>query len=111
MVNELVEAVRAVRELDSKIPILAQVTVNDDGQLLSGASLETFVTAAADLDIDALGLNCSVGPKAMLEALDRLRPLTRRQYASFPVSPRPCTAGCPWRPGGRPASFAPTTDR
>ena len=95
MVNELVEAVRAVRELDSKIPILAQVTVNDDGQLLSGASLETFVGAAADLDIDALGLNCSVGPKAMLEALDKLRPLTRR-----PLSVQP-NAGAPQSVAGR----------
>ena len=95
MVNELVEAVRAVRELDSKIPILAQVTVNDDGQLLSGASLETFVGAAADLDIDALGLNCSVGPKAMLEALDKLRPLARR-----PLSVQP-NAGAPQSVAGR----------
>jgi methionine synthase / methylenetetrahydrofolate reductase(NADPH) len=95
MVNELVQAVRAVRDLDAKIPILAQVTVNDDGQLLSGASLEVFAGAAADLDIDALGLNCSVGPKAMLEALDKLRPLTR-----LPLSVQP-NAGAPQSVAGR----------
>jgi methionine synthase I (cobalamin-dependent)/5,10-methylenetetrahydrofolate reductase len=95
MINELVQAVRAVRELDAGIPILAQVTVNDDGLLLSGASLEAFVAATAELDIDALGLNCSVGPKAMLEALEKLRPLTKR-----PLSVQP-NAGAPQSVGGR----------
>jgi methionine synthase I (cobalamin-dependent) len=44
LVTELVQAVQAARELKADIPIIAQVTVNDDGNLLSGASLETFVS-------------------------------------------------------------------
>jgi methionine synthase / methylenetetrahydrofolate reductase(NADPH) len=95
LVNELTEAIRAVRDIDSRIPILAQVTVNDDGLLLSGATLEAFVTGMAGLDVDALGLNCSVGPKSMLEALERLRPLTR-----MPLSVQP-NAGLPQSVGGR----------
>ncbi len=95
LLSELSQAIRAVRELDSKIPILAQVTVNDEGMLLSGATLEAFVAEMANFDVDAIGLNCSVGPKAMLEALERLRPLTK-----LPLSVQP-NAGAPQSVGGR----------
>ena len=95
LVSELSRAIRAVRELDRKIPILAQVSVNDEGMLLSGATLEAFAAETAEFDIDAIGLNCSVGPKAMLEALERLRPLTK-----LPLSVQP-NAGAPQSVGGR----------
>lgn len=95
LVSELIQAVRATRELDPKIPIMAQVTVNDDGMLLSGATLETFVNEITKYDVDVIGLNCSVGPKAMLEALEQLRPLTK-----IPVSVQP-NAGVPQNVGGR----------
>jgi methionine synthase / methylenetetrahydrofolate reductase(NADPH) len=95
LVSELVQAIRATRELDPKIPIMAQVTVNDDGVLLSGATLDAFVNEVTKCDVDVIGLNCSVGPKAMLEALEQLRPLTK-----IPVSVQP-NAGVPQNVGGR----------
>jgi methionine synthase I (cobalamin-dependent)/5,10-methylenetetrahydrofolate reductase len=95
LVSELAQAIRAVRELDSKIAILAQVSVNDEGTLLSGATLDAFVAEVASFDVDAIGLNCSVGPKSMLEALERLRPLTK-----LPLSVQP-NAGAPQSVGGR----------
>jgi methionine synthase / methylenetetrahydrofolate reductase(NADPH) len=95
LVSELVQAIRATRELDKAIPIMAQVTVNDDGLLLSGATLETFVNEVTKYDVDVIGLNCSVGPRAMLEALEELKPLTR-----LPVSVQP-NAGIPQNVGGR----------
>ena len=94
-IPEIVQAVRAVRELSADIPLIAQVTINDDGQLLSGASLDTFVKALLPYPVDVIGLNCSVGPKAMLEALETLKPLT-----SLPLSVQP-NAGLPQRIGGR----------
>ena len=45
LIAELDQAIRAVKELDREIPIMAQVTINDDGNLLSGATLESFVKA------------------------------------------------------------------
>jgi homocysteine S-methyltransferase len=95
LVSELTQAIRATRELDANVPIMAQVTVNDDGVLLSGATLEAFVSEVSKFDIDVIGLNCSVGPKAMLEALEHLRPLTK-----IPVSVQP-NAGVPQNVGGR----------
>jgi homocysteine S-methyltransferase len=94
-VPEIVQAVRAARELGAEIPLIAQVTINDDGSLLSGASLDTFVKGLLPYAVDVIGLNCSVGPKAMLEALEDLKSLT-----SLPISVQP-NAGLPQNIGGR----------
>lgn len=95
LISELIQAIRATRELDPAIPIMAQVTVSDDGLLLSGATLAAFVQEVSKYDVDVIGLNCSVGPKAMLEALEQLKPLTK-----IPVSVQP-NAGVPQNVGGR----------
>jgi len=95
LVSELKQAIRAVKELNPDIPIIAQVTINDDGNLLSGASLETFVAEVSEFQLDAIGMNCSVGPRAMLDALEHLKPLT-----NLPISVQP-NAGLPQNIGGR----------
>jgi homocysteine S-methyltransferase len=95
LLPELVQAIRAVRELNATIPLMAQVTINDDRHLVSGAPLDALVREIAPLKVDVLGLNCSVGPKAMLEALELLRSLT-----SLPLSVQP-NAGLPQNIGGR----------
>jgi len=95
LVPEIVQAVRAVKELNSGIPIIAQVTINDDGKLVSGATLESFVAEATQLGVDVVGMNCSVGPKSMLEALESLKLLT-----ALPISVQP-NAGLPQNVGGR----------
>ena len=94
-IPELVQAIRAVRELNSGIPLIAQVTITDEGTLPSGGKLETFVSGVSSLAVDAIGMNCSVGPKSMLEALETLKPLT-----SLPLSVQP-NAGLPLNVGGR----------
>ena len=94
-VNELIQGIRAVKELDENMPIIAQVTINDDSTLLSGAPLSRFVEKLKDYKVDAIGINCSVGPKSMLEALETLKGLT-----SLPISVQP-NAGVPQNIGGR----------
>ena len=95
LVAELQQALRAARELNAEIPIVAQVTMNDDGNLLSGATLGSFVEGMAGYAVDAIGMNCSVGPRAMLEALEELKTLT-----TLPISVQP-NAGVPQNVGGR----------
>ena len=95
LVSELQQAITAVREVGPDVPIVAQVTINDDGNLLSGASLEGFVKAVQATGVDAIGLNCSVGPRAMLDALETLKTLT-----ALPISVQP-NAGLPQNVGGR----------
>lgn len=94
-VEELLQAVGAVRELDADIPLVAHVTINNEGSLLSGEPLERFVEAVSRHKVDAIGLNCSEGPRLMLEALERLRGLTL-----LPLSVQP-NAGMPQSIGGR----------
>ena len=81
--NELMEAVNAVREI-SDLPILAQFTLSDYNETAYGATLEGIVTLLSDLQIDVLGINCSIGPNKLLEAAKRLLELT-----SLPVSVQP----------------------
>jgi methionine synthase I (cobalamin-dependent)/5,10-methylenetetrahydrofolate reductase len=95
LVEELVQGVRAVRELQKDIPIIAQITMNGEGNLLSGEPLERFVDAISKLPVDVIGLNCSEGPRLMLEALERLRQMT-----PLPLSIQP-NAGLPQSIGGR----------
>jgi homocysteine S-methyltransferase len=95
LAKELVQALRAVRELDENIPVIGQVTISEDGNLLSGAPLERFIDKLKDYKIDAVGLNCSVGPKPMLDALEKLKTLT-----TLPISIQP-NAGYPQNIGGR----------
>lgn len=95
LAKELVQALRAVRELDENIPVIGQVTINEDGNLLSGAPLERFVDKLEGYKIEAIGFNCSVGPKPMLDALEKLKTLT-----TLPLSVQP-NAGNPVNVSGR----------
>ncbi len=85
----------AVREVDPKIPIVAQVTMDEDGNCLDGATPDTFVPRLEEWGADVIGCNCSVGPVAMLEAVERLRAAT-----SLPLAAQP-NAGVPRSVDGR----------
>jgi len=88
--NELRQAVQAAREAGGNDPVLvAQVTINDDDQLPGGADIETFTREMDSWPVDVLGLNCSVGPRGMLEAIERMV-----QYTSKPLCAMP-NAGLP----------------
>ena len=83
--NELREAVRAAREAGGNDPVLvAQVTINDDGQLPGGAGIETFTREMDSWPVDVLGLNCSVGPRGMLEAIERMAHYTSKPLCAMP---------------------------
>lgn len=95
LAEELVQAIRAAREINPEIPIVAQVTVNEERNLVSGDPLEKFVELVSQYKPDVIGFNCSVGPKPMLDALEKLRSLT-----DLPISVQP-NAGYPVNIGGR----------
>jgi homocysteine S-methyltransferase len=94
--DELREAVMAAREAGGdSIPIVAQVTIDDFGHLPGGTDTETFTREMNSWPVDAIGLNCSVGPKATLETIERMM-----QFSSKPMSAMP-NAGLPTRVEGR----------
>ena len=67
-VNEIGAAIKAVRSL-CDLPIVAQMTTEEDGNSLDGVAPETFVPDLESRGADVVGLNCSVGPAAMLVKL------------------------------------------
>ena len=94
-VEELHQAVLACRDVNAKIPIVAQVTIDEDGNCLDGSDPEAFAARLTEWNVDVLGINCSVGPVAMLDAIERVRAAT-----SLPLSAQP-NAGMPRSVEGR----------
>jgi methionine synthase / methylenetetrahydrofolate reductase (NADH) len=94
-VEEMHQAFLAARELDPKIPVVAQVTVDEEANCLDGSTPETFAPRLEEWGADVIGCNCSVGPVAMLEAIERVRTATSR-----PISAQP-NAGIPRSVEGR----------
>ncbi len=94
-VEELHQAVLACRDVNAKIPIVAQVTIDEDGNCLDGSDPETFAARLTEWNVDVLGINCSVGPVAMLDAIERVRAVT-----SVPLAAQP-NAGMPRSVEGR----------
>jgi methionine synthase I (cobalamin-dependent)/5,10-methylenetetrahydrofolate reductase len=82
--EELHQAILAAREAAPDKQLVAQVTIDEDGNCLDGASPETFTSKLHDWGVDVIGCNCSVGPVAMLEAIERIRRLTDKPLAAQP---------------------------
>jgi len=93
-ISELQQAMKAVREL-CDLPIVAQVTIQMDGNTLFGATPEVFTKRLAEWGADVIGLNCGVGPAIVLSAIEKMRALTDRKLSAQP------NAGLPRDVGGR----------
>lgn len=73
--NEIHQAIRAVRKLCDK-PIIASMTINEDGNALYGTTVDVFTPKLEEWGADIIGLNCSVGPKIMFDAIEKMRAIT-----------------------------------
>ncbi|MGB7133031.1 MAG: homocysteine S-methyltransferase family protein, partial [Candidatus Sulfotelmatobacter sp.] len=93
--EELHQAVLAAHDIGAKLPLIVQVTIDEDGNCLDGSDPETFAPRLEEWGADVIGCNCSVGPVAMLDAIERVRAVT-----SLPLSAQP-NAGIPRSVEGR----------
>jgi methionine synthase / methylenetetrahydrofolate reductase(NADPH) len=87
-VAELGAAVRGVRAVSDK-PVVAQLTTGDDGVTADGTPPEQFTAELEALGADVIGLNCSVGPAAMLETIERIAERTTARLSVQPNAGRP----------------------
>jgi homocysteine S-methyltransferase len=88
--NELREALYAAQEVTGgRMAVVAQVTINDDGNMLDGTDTETFAKAMNEWPCDVIGLNCSVGPKATLETLEKITTYTKKPLSAMPNAGHP----------------------
>ena len=86
--NELGAALRAVRTV-SRLPVVAQLTTGEDGDSLDGTPPETFAPRLEELGAEVIGVNCSVGPAAMLETIERIAAVTTARLSAQPNAGRP----------------------
>jgi homocysteine S-methyltransferase len=93
-VDELRAALEAVRSL-SDLPIIAQMTIGEDGRTHYGTEPAVFGPLLQQMGADVIGVNCSVGPHGVLEAVERLA-----AAVTVPISAQP-NAGLPREVGDR----------
>ena len=82
-VSEIRQAIAAVREL-CDLPIVAQMTIMTDGNTLFGTTPELFTERLDNWGADVIGLNCGVGPAIILNALDKMRAVTKKKLSAQP---------------------------
>jgi len=86
--NEIRAAVAAVRSVCA-LPIVAQMTTEEDGSSLDGTPPEEFTPALEATGADVIGLNCGVGPAPVLESIERMAGVTRARLSVQPNAGKP----------------------
>src|SRR6059058_2728786 len=81
--DEIHAALRAVRSR-SDLPVIAQMTIGDDGLTHYGTGPETFAKQLTEWGADVIGVNCSVGPAGVLEAVEKLVKATDLPISAVP---------------------------
>ncbi|RJP60982.1 MAG: bifunctional homocysteine S-methyltransferase/methylenetetrahydrofolate reductase [Candidatus Auribacter fodinae] len=87
--RELQIAVETVKKISSDVPVIAHLSVTEDGTSILGATPDQLAELAYKLNIDAVGFNCSVGPHHMLKPIEHMK-----QYKDLVISVHP-NAGVP----------------
>lgn len=87
-------AVLAAKE-NSSLPVIVMMIFDENQRLLTGGSVESAVAMLEGLRVDALGINCGLGPKQMLPVVKRIR-----EVSSLPIIVNP-NAGLPVQVNGK----------
>lgn len=90
---EVKAAILAAKE-NSSLPVFVTMIFDERGKLLTGGDVPSVVAMLEGLRVDALGLNCGLGPKQMLPILNDLR-----RYTSLSIIVKP-NAGLPKQKNG-----------
>src|SRR3954452_8057215 len=86
--NEICAAIDAVRS-ESDLPIVAQMTTEEDGNTLDGTPPERFTPELERRGATIIGVNCAVGPAPMLDTIERMEAVTRRTLSAQPNAGQP----------------------
>ena len=92
--DALVTAIEAVRSVSS-LPVVAQLTFDEDAETLAGVRGAEAVARLRDLGVAAVGANCGLGPQAALAALTDMA----TEAGGIPLTAQP-NVGLPSRRGG-----------
>lgn len=83
--QELALAVRIARRLAPDIPIIASKGFVEDGETLMEGLPERFAEQVQQLDVDAVGGNCIVGPQRMLDIVRMMASATEMPISAMPT--------------------------
>ena len=86
--NEIGAAIAAVRSI-CDLPIVAQMTTEEDGSSLDGAPPEQFAPELIKRGANVVGVNCSVGPAPMLETVERISDIVDVWLSAQPNAGKP----------------------
>src|SRR5579862_2495292 len=90
--NEVREAIFAAREIaGEELPLVVLVSIEDDGRLWDGTSTEDFTRRLDAWPVDVIGLNCSSGPRVMLETIEKMVHYTAKPLCAMPNAGLPTT--------------------
>jgi len=90
--DEIHAALRAVRSA-CDLPAITQMTIGTDGLTHYGTDPQTFAKQLAEWGADVIGVNCSVGPAGVLEAVEKIVKATDRPISAVPNAGLPKDVG------------------
>jgi homocysteine S-methyltransferase len=93
-IAEIEQGIAAIRDVCS-LPIVAQMTIGNDGRTVYGDMPRTIAQRLDLAGADVIGLNCSVGPDVMLDAIEEITAVTAKKISAQP------NAGLPREVNGR----------
>ena len=93
-IAEIEAAIAAIRDVCS-LPIIAQMTIGTDGRTIFGDVPRTIAQSLDRAGADVIGINCSVGPDLMLDAIEEMASVTAKKLSCQP------NAGLPRDVNGR----------
>lgn len=88
-VEEAKIAIRAAKEV-CEIPIVCQLTFGKNGKTLMGEDASSVANIIGSLGIDALGANCSVGPKSLFPVAEKMWAVSPVPLIFQPNAGEPC---------------------
>ena len=91
--DEVVQAIRAIRNVVADVPIFAQMTFGEEGYTTYGTTIEAAGQALDEAGADVIGLNCSVGPSSMLLGVERMAAASKRPVSALPNAGLPRDVG------------------
>ncbi|MEA3462935.1 MAG: bifunctional homocysteine S-methyltransferase/methylenetetrahydrofolate reductase [Bacteroidota bacterium] len=87
-IREMEQAIKAIKSV-SRLPVVAMMTVGEDGKTRYGVDLEDVTNVLTKSEASVIGLNCTVGPKPMLDFVEQMGRLTEKPLCLMPNAGRP----------------------
>lgn len=83
----------AMRVCGRRVPIMLSVTLTESGRILSGQTIEAFLTSVSHCDVMSVGLNCGFGAEGMVKWLEGMSAIARCAVSVYPNAGLPNEMG------------------